>query len=201
MRCSKKDSFLQSANEVLTNECAAAVWKRAVSLQGLDSSFSFTQAVVTETADLHCSPSSHRCSLMRHLTLCWQEEAAQWAACICLAASSSNRFCFWTFSPAEVSKWRRRNPAQKETKKKQKTKQKTATSWAASGRIRRSATTASEDVWKDSGTVIWIRWFIHHLLRNGTRFPWMAVPRQRLPWRFVIELDELAAVRGAATAL
>lgn len=27
------------------------------------------------------------------------------------------------------------------------------------------------------------------------------VPRERIPWSFVIKLDELAAVRGAATAL
>lgn len=40
------------------------------------------------------------------------------------------------------------------------------------GRSRSSATTASEDVWKDSGTAIWIRWFIHRLWRNGTRFLW-----------------------------
>lgn len=49
---------------------------------------------------------------------------------------------------------------------------KTVTSLAVLGRSRSSATTASEDVWKDSGTAIWIRWFIHHLWRNGTRFLW-----------------------------
>lgn len=60
-------------------------------------SFSITQAVLTQAADLYCSPSSHRCNLMRHLTLCWQEEPEQWATCICLAASSSNGCCcFWT---------------------------------------------------------------------------------------------------------
>lgn len=105
---------------------------------------------------------------MRHLTLCWQEEPEQWATCICLAASSSNRFCFWTFSLL----LRCPNGRDRILLKYKPKKIKTVTSLAVLGRSRSSATTASEDVWKDSGTAIWIRWFIHHLWRNGTRFLW-----------------------------
>lgn len=149
------------------------MWTRTVWLQGLDSSFSIMQAIVAPTADLHCSPSSHRCNLMRRLTLCWQEEPEQWGMCICLAASSSKRFCFWTFSLL----LRCPNDADRillKCRPKQKGKNKPVTSWAVSGRCRSSATMVSEDVWKDSGTAIWIQWFIHHSSWNGTRFLWMA---------------------------
>lgn len=148
VHCSRKrkqfPSFCSSFLSSLINVprwCESALFH----CRGLICLFSIMQAIVAQTADLHCSPSSHRCNLMRRLTLCWQEEPEQWGVCICLAASSSNRFCFWTFSLLLRCPNDRDRILLKYKPKQKGKKNNPVTSWTVSGRCRSSTTMVSED--------------------------------------------------------
>lgn len=118
---------------------------------------------------------------MRRLTLCWQEEPEQWGMCMCLAASSGSRFCFWTFSLL----LRCPNDRDRILLKYKPKQNKPVTSWAVSGRCRSSATTVSEDVWKDSGTGDLNPMVYSSLVvKTAHVFPLDGVPRERIPREF-----------------
>lgn len=123
--------------------------------------------------------------------------------CICLAASSSNRFFFWTFSLLLRGPNDRDRILLKYKPKQKEKKNNPVTSWAVSGRCFAAVLQWCRKMFEkilaqrfDSDGLFIIRCetvFVEKHIFTG----W----RERNPQSFMIKLDKLAAVRGAVTAL